>query len=93
MSGAKRAMERNEGLQEMAEAALLKAGDVRVCPHGTVLDESGESAASSLAYAIGTNMLKEDGDLADLNDLKEMIKQVKASAGEECYSCAKILDE
>jgi hypothetical protein len=94
MGLAKRELEEQEALREIATGILMETGAVEQCPiHDDVILDQGDDEAIRHAYALATARIKAGQIDADRADLMAAIKGVVEDSADECYSCAKIMDE
>ena len=81
-------------LESAARIALGQARAIKVCPfHSDVIIRLGKVDAERHAYAIATNMLKNDGTMWLREDLMLAIKDALDMAADgECPHCAHLRD-
>ena len=72
----------------------IQAGAIKECEYhsGTYLDCEDEEANSN-AYAIGTNLIKNNQVDYDRKDFMDAIKGAIDEGGMQCYSCEKLENE
>lgn len=90
MGQAKAEMMRREDLRNVADDVALRAKAIHECERhsGTYLTNS-DPDAERLAYAMGTNMVKNGEVDGSREEFMDAIKEAISEAGWECPSCEK----
>ena len=81
-----------DSCEAIAQEALAKAGAIQICQfHRTVTIRVGDDEAERRAYAMATNVLKQDGSIAFMReDVMASIKHELDMAADECPVCGSV---
>ena len=94
MGLAKAEMMRLEALEGVATGVALQAGALQTCPlHDEIVLTSDSPDGDRKTYALGTIMVKNGTIDGTREEFMAAIKSAIENASEECWICAKRLDE